>query len=233
MFGSRKDLMSRREERELLKLGRRVFADHFPNPERAGCPPPDVLRAMAFRRQQAAPGSDPSDHLTVCSPCFRDYSRYRQQARQQTLVRAALVAAALLVILISATFLWRHLGSLRQPRPEIAQIPAVQTTLDLRHLSPARGDRPSKEAPAQVEIPARRLDLNIQLPVGSEEGQYEVAVFKPSGERIAVTSGAAALVRNVMTLRVPLDLSRAPAGRYVLGIRRAEASWSWYEAEVR
>jgi len=76
MFGSRKNLMSRRDERELVKLGRGLFAEQFPNPDRAGCPPQDVLRAMAFRRQHTGPGGYPSDHLTVCSPCFRDYSGY-------------------------------------------------------------------------------------------------------------------------------------------------------------
>ena len=32
MFGSRKNLMSRRDEQELLKLGRGLFAEQFPNP---------------------------------------------------------------------------------------------------------------------------------------------------------------------------------------------------------
>ena len=56
MFGTRKNLISRRDERELLKLGRGLFAEQFPNPDRAGCPPQDVLRAIAFRRQRTGPG---------------------------------------------------------------------------------------------------------------------------------------------------------------------------------
>lgn len=232
MFRSRKDSMPRREERELLKLGQQVFAENFPNPERAGCPPADALRAMAFRRRQASPATDPSDHLTVCSPCFREYSRYRQQARQQAVVRSALLAAALVIVVISVTFLWYH-GGPRHQRPEIAQLRSVPAVLDLRHLSPARSERPAQEAPARVSIPAGRLRLTIQLPIGSEDGQYEVAVFKRPGEQMAAASGIAALVRNVMTLSVTLDLSGLPPGRYILGTRRVSSAWNWYEADIR
>lgn len=232
MFRSRKDLMSRREERELLKLGGRVLADNFPNPERAGCPRAEVLRAMAFRHKQAPPAADPSDHLTVCSPCFREYSRYRQQARQQTYIRSVLLAAALVIIAISATLLWRHGGPLRQQRPEIAQLPSVPAMVDLRHLSPARGERPPQET-AGIAIPTGRLQLTIQLPVGSEDGQYKVAVFKRSGEQISAATGTAVLAQNVMTLKVTLDLSGVPPGQYAFGTRREGSEWSWYQAEIR
>jgi hypothetical protein len=184
---------------------------------------------MAFRHKQVAPGTDPSDHLTACSPCFREYARYRQQARQQAFTRSALLAAAVIIIAISATFLWRQGGPLRQHRPEAAQL----AMLDLRHLSPARGERPPQETNAKIAIPTGRLQLTIQLPVGSEDGQYEVAVFKRSGEQIVTASGTAALGRNVMTLKVALDLSGVPAGQYTLGTRRTASAWSWYEAEIR
>lgn len=233
MFRSRKDLMSRSEERELLKLGGRVFADNFSNPERAGCPPAEVLRAMAFRHRQAPPEADPSDHLTVCSPCFREYTRYRQQARQQASIRSALLAAAVVIVAISATLLWRHGGPLRQQRPEIAQLPSVSAMVDLRHLSPARGERPPQETTARIAIPTGRLQLTIQLPVGSEDGRYQVAVFKRSGEQISAATGTAALAQNVMTLKVTLDLRGVPPGQYALGTRREGAAWSWYEAEIR
>lgn len=233
MFRSRKDRMSRKEERELLKLGRRVFGDNFPNPERAGCPPAEVLRAMAFRHKQAPPGADPSDHLTVCSPCFREYTRYRQQARQQAFIRSALLAAAVIIIAISATFLWRHGGPLRQHHPEVAQLPSIPAMVDLRHLSPARGERPPQENTAKIAIPTGRLQLTIQLPVGSEDGPYQVAVFKRSGEQISATTGTAALAQNVMALKVTLDLRGVPPGQYALGTRREGSAWSWYEAEIR
>ena len=238
MFGSRKNLMSRRDERELFKLGRGLFAEQFPNPDRAGCPPQDVLRAMAFRRQHARPGEYPSDHLTVCSPCFRDYSGYRKQARQQMLVRAVLATAAAVIILISATLLWRHSGSPLQRRPEIVQrplkeLPPISATLDLRHLSAVRGEGRPKETMPQVTMPSGRLQLVLQLPIGSEEGKYEVALFRRSGEQIALTSGFAVLAQNVMTLKVTLDLSGVPPGRYIFEIRRIGSVWNRYEVEIR
>ncbi len=238
MFGSRKNLMSRRDERELLKLGRGLFAEQFPNPDRAGCPPQDVLRAMAFRRQHAGPGEYPSDHPTVCSPCFRDYSGYRKQARQQMLVRAALATAAAVIVLISATLLWRHFGWPVQRRPEIVQgppkeLPPISATLDLRHLSAVRGEGIPKETTPQVTMPSGRLQLVLQLPIGSEEGNYEVALLRRSGEQIALASGTAVLAQNVMTLRVTLDLRGVPPGRYIFEIRRIGSVWNRYEAEIR
>lgn len=237
MFGSRKNLMSRKDERELLRLGTRVFAEQFPNPDRAGCPPQDVLRAMAFRRQHTGPGGCPSDHLTVCSPCFRDYSGYRKQARQQMLVRTVLATAAVVIILISATLLWRHAGSPLQRRPEIVQrppneLPPISATLDLRHLSAVRGEGLPKEARPQVTMPSGRLQLVLQLPIGSEEGKYEVALSRRSGEQIALTSGTAVFAQNVMTLKVTLDLSGVPPGRYIFEIRRIGAVWNRYEVEI-
>src|ERR1035437_3901126 len=238
MFGSRKNLMSRRDEQELLRLGRGLFAEQFPNPDRAGCPPQDVLHAMAFRRLHPGPGGYPSDHLTVCSPCFRDYSGYRKQARQQMLVRAALLTAAVVIVLISATLLWRHAGSPLQTRPEIVQgppneLPLISATLDLRHLSAVRGEGVPKQAMPQVTMPSGRLHLVLQLPIGSEEGKYEVALFRRSGEQIALASGTAVLAQNVITLKVTLDLRGIPPGGYIFEMRRIGSVGNRYEAEIR
>jgi hypothetical protein len=47
-----------------------VLGNANPNPARAGCPPQDVLVALA-RRQR--PADDPAyDHLIKCSPCYRE-----------------------------------------------------------------------------------------------------------------------------------------------------------------
>ena len=87
------DKLSRSEEQKFLELGRRVFTEHSPNPTRTGCPSKDTLRAMAFRSKQLAAADLPLQHLTICSPCFQDYTRFRRQAVNQTIFKSALAAA--------------------------------------------------------------------------------------------------------------------------------------------
>jgi hypothetical protein len=154
------------------------------------------------------------------------------------LVRAALATAAAVIVLISATLLWRHAGSPLQRRPEIVQrppneLPPTSATLDLRHLSAVRGEGLPKETTPQVTMPSGRLQLVLQLPIGSEEGNYEVALFRQSGERIALASDTAVLAQNVMTLKVTLDLRGIRPGRYIFEIRRIGSVWNRYEAEIR
>lgn len=48
-----------------------VFAGANPNPARIGCPPRDVLTAIA---RKELPIDDPAhDHLANCSPCYREF----------------------------------------------------------------------------------------------------------------------------------------------------------------
>ena len=68
-------------EQIFLRLARKHLSEHFPNPERLGCPPEEKLRVL---------GADPRhveewvvDHLSFCSPCYRAYSRILQQLRSR------------------------------------------------------------------------------------------------------------------------------------------------------
>jgi hypothetical protein len=59
----------------------RVFAGANPNPERVGCPPRDVLVALARRER---PIDDPAyDHLSECSPCYREVRAMQQAAGER------------------------------------------------------------------------------------------------------------------------------------------------------
>ena len=215
------DRLSRSEERRLLELGRRVFAEHSPNPTRTGCPPQDTLRAMAFRSKRLAPVDLPVQHLTICSPCFQDYSRYRMQARNQMIFRGALAAAVALVVIGAAVFSGVGRGWFQRP-PE----PLIAAVLDLRPLSPTRGEEPP-EAGAVLNLRRGRLGITIQLPVGSEDGAYDVAVML-SGRVLQSGQGTARAVNSVMVLTVQMDLRSLGPGRYAFGVRRVGSSWQEY-----
>ena len=215
------DKLSRSEEQRLLELGRRVFAEHSPNPTRAGCPPQDTLRAMAFRSKRPAAADLPLEHLTICSPCFQDYSRYRRQAVNQIVLRWALAAALAVVVIGAAVLAGIGRGWLQRPAG-----PLIAVTLDLRPLSPTRGGEPT-EPGAGLILPHGRLQVTVQLPVGSEDGAYDVAVML-SGRVLQSGQGTARAVNSVMVLTVQMDLRSLGPGRYVFGVRRLGSGWQEY-----
>jgi hypothetical protein len=64
------------EERFLEVLGRGLF-DEFPNPSRTGCPPPEALQRIAAHDMPLSEAEKWLDHLTSCSPCYRDFCQFR------------------------------------------------------------------------------------------------------------------------------------------------------------
>lgn len=78
-----------------------------PNPERAGCPPREVLSQLARRER---PIADPAyDHLTECSPCYREFrelqqAEIRRAAPGRSLAKWLIPAAAALAVV--AAGLW-------------------------------------------------------------------------------------------------------------------------------
>ena len=58
-----------------------VFGRGKPNPDRIGCPPHDVLVALARRER---PIGDPAyDHLSECSPCYLEVRALKEAADLQ------------------------------------------------------------------------------------------------------------------------------------------------------
>jgi hypothetical protein len=64
------------EERLLKALGRGLL-EEFPNPARTGCPSPEVLRSIASHKMPLLEAEKWLDHLTSCSPCYRDFCQFR------------------------------------------------------------------------------------------------------------------------------------------------------------
>ena len=57
-------------EEELLAFAKSYLSEAFPNPHRIGCPPISELACMAEHRDAK---QSTSDHLSRCSPCFKEY----------------------------------------------------------------------------------------------------------------------------------------------------------------
>jgi hypothetical protein len=233
------DRLSRRQERKLVEVGKRVFAEHFPNPDRIGCPTPDVLKAMAFRRPGTAGQDYPVDHLTMCSPCFRRYSQYRARAQFRAGARVALIAASIVVVL--GALLWFAVGRPGAPGfrggAQIAQqprlpLPLQKVKLDLRPFASSRGESAQNAGQPALVIPHGRLRITLQLPVGADEGPYAVVLLGRSGQPAMSAQGQARLLDHVTTLEIEADLHSCAPGQYTLRIGRLGSSWQDYPVTV-
>ena len=65
----------------------------------------------------------------------------------------------------------------------------------------------------------------MELPIGSNEGAYEVALVNPNGTEHLRTSGTAKLEDHVVVLRADIDLARVSPGSYFLGLRQRGLEW--------
>jgi len=204
-------------------LGRGLLRE-FPNPERTGCPDATVLKGIAAHKLGLADAERWFDHITSCSPCYRDVSQFREAyelRRRRTLLA---VAASVLIVASVAGWALAH----RRQGTEYAQT----AVLDLRNRSVSRGPE-SNPSERPLEVNRAATHWTIYLPLGSAEGTYDVRIVTLSGEPLVATSGTAKLKDQVTSLYVAANFSPARPGRYVLEFRRAGAEWNSFPILLR
>ena len=215
---------SERDEKRILDALGRGLLKEFPNPERAGCPGSDVLKRIASHAMPLAEAEKWLDHLTSCSPCYRDFSELQAGYRQRRMQTVLAVAASILIVVGVAgwALFFKQKG-----------LPVVQTAvLDLRNRSVPRGGEPTPgEQPLELSRAVKRL--NIYLPLGSAEGTYELRIAQTGGSAVFATSGVASLKDGVTSIEEAVDLSSASSGRYVLQIRKPNSEWNSYPLLLR
>src|SRR5437870_5973070 len=135
---------SRREEKRLLKLAAEVSLADFPNPERAGCPGPEMLRALAWRQVPLEQTEDAIDHIATCSPCFAQYMIHRQACKRRKTAQVLFLClgiAAIIGILLTRAG-WGPRPQSKRPPQFAKDLPAEQLyrqyLLDLRSQSVRR-----------------------------------------------------------------------------------------------
>ena len=213
-----------RDERRILDALGRGLLEEFPNPERRGCPPSEVLKGMASHRVPLVEAEKWLDHLGSCSPCYRDFSEF--QKTYQVHRKSTLLAIAASILVCAALGGWAFVQW--HNKSQITQV----AVLDLRNWSVPRGAEPNPGVkPIEVNREASRL--SILLPLGSSEGEYEVRIAKQSGESLVTAIGSAKLSSGVTTLRVALRMSSVSPGTYLLQIRKAGLEWNSYPLRVK
>jgi len=75
------------DDKAFVELGRKHFAEDFPNPTRQGCPPEEAIRLLAEKPLEGE--ESVLDHITACSPCYLIYSGFLQQQKAKPKTRHA------------------------------------------------------------------------------------------------------------------------------------------------
>jgi hypothetical protein len=202
-----------------------LFGRGYPNPDRVGCPPREVLVSLARRER---PIDDPAyDHLKECSPCYLEGRAIQQadalQQRRRILTWAA--AAALILSTGSATWFWTT-----RENGVASSGTRLRAELDLRPYAITRGE-PQTVLPPLV-LPRGDLMLTLLLPTGSEPGQYEVQVKDSNATTRASARGNAELRQYVSTLEVAVSVGELSPGMYSLAVRRDGNEWQQFPVRL-
>jgi hypothetical protein len=135
----------------------------------------------------------------------------------------ALAAAAVLLIVIGGLLFLRS-------RPSVQ---TATVTIDLRAHSVSRGQNPPETNQSPIELPRQAKHLILDLPIGSKEGNYELALLGSSGEEIRSAPGVAQLENHTVVVNANIDLAGVSPGLYFLGVRQPGLEWSRYPVRVR
>ena len=202
----------------------RGLSKDFPNPGRVGCPDPTVLRGIAQHKIPLSQADKWLNHLSSCSPCFQDFRKFRTETAGTRRVRQMALAAAAVILIVIGGLLW--------VRSRSSSVQTATATIDLRERSIARGESPTDMGEAPLELSKRTRHLVLDLPVGSKEGIYELALLGGGGEAVRTTAGMAQLKNHTMILKADIDLTGVSSGSYLFGVRQSGLEWNRYPVLV-
>jgi hypothetical protein len=134
-----------------------------------------------------------------------------------------LAAAAVLIVAVAGWFWVRS-------RPQVQT--AAVVVLDLRGRATVRGENLPEGSQPPLGVPRNAKTLNLELPIGSNEGAYDVALFDPSGAMFYRTSATAKLEDHVVVLRANVDLAGISPGSYFLGVRQPGLEWARFSIRL-
>jgi hypothetical protein len=224
----------RRNEKDLIAAATDALASDFPNPERIGCPEAGILDAVAGRRLTFSEVNDVVDHIATCSPCFDAYTVYRKKYCSRNKRKHSITGVAVLSVVIAIWFFGnRLLAPPKHTSTQVSELAPATAVLDFRDQTPERSDQ--ARAPASTELQhLRRSLLNLQmlLPLGTEDGQYSLEFRNGAGGIIAQTTGTAKWDGNSETLSARIDLRTIETGKYTLAVRKGASSWRRYSVFV-
>jgi len=231
---TREKLLSKKQNRALHRALASVYQTGFPNPERKDCPGTATLHAIARKTLSIY---DPAiSHVGSCSPCFNELQDIRDRLRRTRILwTAATATASIVIIAIVLGYVALRTPAGDSPVQTQVERPLQAALLDLRNFSVVRGDSPRTAANFEtLQLNRSALDLTVQLPIGAEEGPYELQIIgKDSQSPLATTRGEAKIENFITTLHATIDTSDISPGEYRLALRHADFSWRYYPLALR
>ena len=182
-----------------------------------------MLRGIALHKVPLSEADRWLDHFSSCSPCFQDFTQFRKQAANRRRTQIWLAAAAVFIFAVAGWFWVRT-----RPQGQTAVI----VVLDLRGRATVRGENPYDTSQPSLEVPRSAKGLNLELPIGSNEGAYDIALLDPSGAELFRTSAMAKLEDHIVVLRADVDLAGVSPGSYFLGLRQRGTEWMRFPIRV-
>jgi hypothetical protein len=228
-------------EDEFISFARSAFSDVFPNPERIGCPDPDLRRRVALQPQSLSLHWEVLDHISMCGPCFAEHLAFRRHAQRRRTLLGVTVAIGFLLAggyaswrLVHSEVAQMSMAELRRslpvdppPAPTLPVPPVSAARLDYSSWSVTRGETsdPAPEAPPVLR--RGKLAVTIQLPLMSPAGMYRVVLSRRESEPIVDRVLRARIIRGDTLLdSFELDTASMPSGIYNLNLRRAGSTAS-------
>ena len=208
----------------LLKKQRQIRAEASPTPE---CVTEAFLASYARHPDRMSLSDARVKHVIDCDHCLPKLFDLHSQiaARSRSTIGYGLTAAACTACLLVG-FLLAQVAPWRAARPKSTAVASL--SLDLRSHGTYRGS--SQEDQPPFLLPPARVDLTLILPPFSESGLYSISIARDrEGHQTVAYARANAVVENQQTrLTVPLDLSAAPPGDYVLSTEHDGDGGAYY-----
>jgi hypothetical protein len=135
---------------------------------------------------------------------------------------------------IASWYLGRKALSPTQRSPQqISEATPLTAVLDFHNSTAERSDQTplprTQEAP---HLPRSLLNLEIQLPLGTEDGSYAIQFRNNAGGITVQSTGTAKWDGARETLSAQIDLRTVEPGQYTLAVRKGAASWRQYSVFV-
>ena len=179
---------------------------------------------MALRKAPLSEADRWLNHFSSCSPCFQEFTQFRKQALDGRRRTQMWLAAAAMVFLVLAGWLWVK----NRPSGQTAAV----VILDLRGRATVRGENPPENSQPPLNVPRNARRLTLELPIGSNEGAYDVALLNPSGAELFRTTATAKLEDHIVVLKADIDLAHVSPGSYFLGLRQRGLEWMRFPIRV-
>ena len=218
----------------------------YPNPERIGCPTPEVFEAL---KQRKIGFDDPVwKHIEHCSPCYSEFAEIRDALfgnERRSDFRTVLRASSALIVLLAlglGAYIWVRGRETAKTHVIATAVhnggeAAVLNFEDGSELRGAPGDKapPGSNRPNSgvQHLPRNQLNLTVYLPLGSPDGIYDLEMVASGGETVWHVEGRALIRDGLTSVPVTGDLRNMPIGQYKFRFRRPDETWHEKDVIVR